>query len=487
MLLKTLVPTLSLAGAAFAASADDWRSRSIYQVIVDRFALEDGSNGACNPNDAVFCGGSWNGLKNKLDYIQGMGFSAIWISPVGRALDNTTAYGQGYHGYWPTSYTDLNSHFGNEDDLKSLSQAVHDRGMYLMVDVVVNHFASWGDSNVPFSSFSPLNAENMFHSKCYITDWSNQEMAEQCWMGDSNVPLPDVNTENDQVVGLLKDYVSNLVTKYSIDGLRLDAAKSIRKDFWPDFCGAAGVYCTGEAWFNGVEQLCPYQDYMDSVHNYVMQPYAVNAFKSASSDAISSLANVMNSLASSCKDATLLTSFMENHDNARMGAVTSDMARLKTFAAITVFSGGVPTVYYGQEQAFKGASDPNNREPLWTSGYATGSDKLYDYFNTLNTLRNFLVKDSSFASAQAQYTALSGSVLQIEKSGLRVLLANTGSGQDSSVTVGGWSANESLVDALGCTHVTADGSGNAHVTVKGGLPVALYPESKLSGLGLCSM
>ena len=77
MLLKTLVPTLSLAGAAFAASADDWRSRSIYQVIVDRFALEDGSNGACNPNDAVFCGGSWNGLKNKLDYIQGMGFSAV--------------------------------------------------------------------------------------------------------------------------------------------------------------------------------------------------------------------------------------------------------------------------------------------------------------------------------------------------------------------------------------------------------------------------
>ena len=85
-------------------------------------------------------------------------------------------------------------------------------------------------------------------------------------MGDSTVPLPDVNTENDEVVGKLNDYVKNLVSTYNIDGLRLDAAKSIRKDFWPGFCGSAGVYCTGEAWFNGVNELCPYQDYMVSFH-----------------------------------------------------------------------------------------------------------------------------------------------------------------------------------------------------------------------------
>ncbi|KAL1669729.1 glycoside hydrolase family 13 protein [Schizophyllum commune] len=483
MLVKSLLPTLSLAGAAIAASADEWRTRSIYQVIVDRFAKEDGSSGNCNLKE--FCGGSWKGLVNKLDYIQNMGFTAIWISPVGRSLDNNTAYGQGYHGYWPTSYTDLNPHFGNENDLKALSQAVHDRGMYLMVDVVVNHFASFGE-NIPWDTFSPLNGEQYFHQKCYITNWADQNMAEQCWMGDSTVPLPDVNTENDEVVGKLNDYVKNLVSTYNIDGLRLDAAKSIRKDFWPGFCGSAGVYCTGEAWFNGVNELCPYQDYMDSVHNYVMQPNAVSAFKS-SDGSISNLANTMNSLASTCKDATVLTNFMENHDNARMGSITSDMARLKTFAAMNVFSGGVPTVYYGQEQVFTGASDPNNREALWTSGYATGSDKLYSYFGQLNTLRNFLIQDGGFASAKAQYTALSNNVLQIEKSGLRVLLANTGSGSDSSVTVGGWGSGETVYDALGCQEFTADGNGNAQVTIKGGLPVALYPKSKLSGSGSCGL
>ena len=81
-------------------------------------------------------------------------------------------------GYWPTSYTDLNPHFGSEDDLKALSQAVHDRGMYLMVDVVVNHFASFGE-NIPWDTFSPLNGEQYFHQKCYITNWADQNMAEQ--------------------------------------------------------------------------------------------------------------------------------------------------------------------------------------------------------------------------------------------------------------------------------------------------------------------
>ena len=65
-------------------------------------------------------------------------------------------------------------------------------------------------------------------------------------MGDSTVPLPDVNTENDEVVGKLNDYVKNLVSTYNIDGLRLDAAKSIRKDFWPDFAKSAGVFTIGE-------------------------------------------------------------------------------------------------------------------------------------------------------------------------------------------------------------------------------------------------
>lgn len=72
--------SLAYASAALAATAADWRSRSVYQVMTDRFALSDGSTGkACNPNDQVYCGGTWQGIIKKLPYIQGMGFTAVGL------------------------------------------------------------------------------------------------------------------------------------------------------------------------------------------------------------------------------------------------------------------------------------------------------------------------------------------------------------------------------------------------------------------------
>lgn len=62
--------------AAHALTPAEWRSQSIYQVLTDRFALTDGSTGACSDlND--YCGGTWQGIINKLDYIQNMGFTAV--------------------------------------------------------------------------------------------------------------------------------------------------------------------------------------------------------------------------------------------------------------------------------------------------------------------------------------------------------------------------------------------------------------------------
>ena len=65
---------------ALALSPAGWRSQSIYQVLTDRFARADGSTtAACNTRDQVYCGGTWQGIINKLDYIQGMGFTAVSI------------------------------------------------------------------------------------------------------------------------------------------------------------------------------------------------------------------------------------------------------------------------------------------------------------------------------------------------------------------------------------------------------------------------
>ena len=99
MLASTLLSAVLLATTpVFAATADQWRTRSIYQLITDRFATPDGSSPTCNTGDRKYCGGTWKGIINKLDYIQNMGFDAIWISPVVENVQGKTAYGEAFHG-----------------------------------------------------------------------------------------------------------------------------------------------------------------------------------------------------------------------------------------------------------------------------------------------------------------------------------------------------------------------------------------------------
>ena len=68
------------------------------QLVVDRFAQTDGSSPKCDTEDRVYCGGTWQGVINKLDYIQNLGFDAIWISPVVTQINGTTPYGEAFHG-----------------------------------------------------------------------------------------------------------------------------------------------------------------------------------------------------------------------------------------------------------------------------------------------------------------------------------------------------------------------------------------------------
>lgn len=67
-----------------------------------------------------------------------MGFDAIWISP---PIDNLDP---GYHGYWARNWEEMNSHFGSKNDLKNMVQAAHQKGIWVMVDVVANHVAPIG-------------------------------------------------------------------------------------------------------------------------------------------------------------------------------------------------------------------------------------------------------------------------------------------------------------------------------------------------------
>src|SRR5688500_11473272 len=96
---------LAIISITLAGTPAEWKSRAIYQVLTDRFATTDGTTTPCS-NLNEYCGGTFQGLINNLDYIVGMGFDAIWISPIPL---NTPG---GYHGYWAQDWNSVNPNFG---------------------------------------------------------------------------------------------------------------------------------------------------------------------------------------------------------------------------------------------------------------------------------------------------------------------------------------------------------------------------------------
>ncbi|KAI0876868.1 alpha-amylase [Hypoxylon argillaceum] len=474
-----------------ALSTASWTTQSIYQVLTDRFARPDGSTAACSDLRS-YCGGTWQGLISKLDYIQGMGFTAIWISPVVKNIDVYTAYGYPYHGYWAQDIYSLNAHFGTAADLQALSAALHSRGMYLMVDVVVNHFAAnSAPQNVDYSQFNPFNSASYFHPYCPI-DFNNATSVVKCWLGDTVVPLPDVKTEDSGVRSTYNSWIANLVSTYGIDGLRMDTTLEVEKDFWPGFSSAAGVYLVGEI-FNGDPSIFPdWLNYISGTMNYPVYYWLTQAFQSTSGS-MTNLVNGLNTMKGQMKTLTL-GSFLENHDNPRFASLTSDIALDKNAIAFSMLMDGIPIVYQGQEQHFSGAADPNNREVLWTSGYATNND-LYPWITKLNQIRSYAIKaDSGYVGYQAWPTSPNAKTITLRKgnAGAQIvsIYSNIGaSGASYAVSLTsdytGFTANQALTEVMGCTTTTTDSSGTLSVT-QGPVTQVFFPTAKLNGSAICN-
>ncbi|KAG4433656.1 hypothetical protein IFR05_010859 [Cadophora sp. M221] len=477
-----------------ALSAAQWKSQSVYQVLTDRFARTDNSTTAtCNTGDGIYCGGSWRGIINKLDYIQNMGFTAIWISPIVKNLEGNSADGESYHGYWAQDIYSLNSHFGTETDLLDLSAALHDRGMYLMVDIVTNHMGYLGCGTcVDYSVFNPFNSKSYYHDFCLI-NYNDVNSIKTCWEGDNTVSLPDLRTEDLDVLGVWKTWIKDLVAKYSIDGLRLDSAQQVENAFLSPFETAAGVYVVGEVFNGDPNYVCPYQKDVSGVLNYPAYFWIRQAFESTSGS-ISNLVNGINTMKSTCADTTLLGSFMENHDVARFASVASDLSLAKNAIAFTILADGIPIIYEGQEQHYNGGDVPYNRDAIWYSGYSTTST-LYTWIASLNQTRNQAIyKDSTYLTYKAYpiYSDSSSIVMRKGFTGYQIIsvFTNLGAGGGSytlnlAASITGFTAGQVLVEIGACTAYTVDGGGNLAVQMAGGLPRIFYPKAQLVGSGIC--
>ncbi|KAI0201364.1 glycoside hydrolase family 13 protein [Astrocystis sublimbata] len=439
---------------ALAADADAWKSRNIYFALTDRISKGDDNTDACGDLGS-YCGGTFKGLESKLDYIAGMGFDAIWITPV---ITNSEG---GYHGYWAQDLYGINENHGTAEELKSLVSAAHDKGIYMMVDVVANHM---GMANIQDNAPEPMNKDSSYHDKCEV-NYDDQNSVEQCWVAD----LPDVNTENQEVIDFYQTWIKYLVSEYDFDGVRIDTVKHVSKDFWPGFSSAAGVYTIGEVFDGDVDFVAGYSGTMDGLLNYPIY-YPMNRFYQQQGSA-QEMADMHDIIGSKFPDPTTLGTFLDNHDNARWLSQKDDTTLLANCLAYVILSRGIPIVYYGTEQGYAGGNDPANREDLWRSGYNTDAD-LYKTISKLSAARkaagglagddqkHLYIADNAYAWSRAD-------------GDLIVLTTNGGSGSsgnhcfDSQKPNGSW--NNTMADGT----IESDGNGQLCIDIQDGQPVVL--------------
>ena len=353
-------------GLSAQKTKEEWKERAIYQLLTDRFARDDDLVPDCNLSQ--YCGGTHKGIIRKLDYIKGMGFDAIWISPVIENLEGS------YHGYHLTNLYKMNLHFGDENALKELVAACHAKDIWVMVDVVGNHVAPVG---FDFAKITPFNSAEHYHEACQITDWNNQPMVENCRLCD----LPDLKQENEWVTEKLVSWIKSLVEEYDLDGLRIDTIPEVPKWFWSKFTASAGVFQIGEVFNGNPHYVAGYQGPVASLFNYPLY-YTI---KDSFCGSMKNIENYWLNTRSIFPDPSVLGVFVENHDNPRFLNMCQDHKKFKNAAIFSLFFEGIPVFYYGGEQFYSGGADPNNREPLW-GNYNTQSE-MYVALAAANKVR----------------------------------------------------------------------------------------------------
>jgi len=299
---------IALAAMAAAAPAADYRARLpedevIYFLLPDRFENGDVSNdkgglkgdrlatGFDPASKGFFHGGDLNGLTKRLDYIQGMGATAVWLSPIFKNKPVQGPKGQesaGYHGYWVTDFTRVDPHLGTDADFKAFVDAAHARGMKVYMDIIANHTADVlypkeceGKSECPYRSvadypyqrrggvsgaainpgfdgrdFSKLTDPNYAYTVTVkpaekaikVPAWLNDPIyyhnrgdttfkGESSQMGDF-VGLDDLFTEHPRVVQGMIEIYGSWIDRFGVDGFRIDTAQHVNPEFWAQFAPA---------------------------------------------------------------------------------------------------------------------------------------------------------------------------------------------------------------------------------------------------------
>eukprot|EP01137_Pigoraptor_chileana_P026263 Opistho-2@96975 len=452
-----------IVGTVDAATAEQWRGRTIYQLLTDRFAQAQDPSSTCS-NLKDYCGGTFKGIEAQLDYIQGMGFDAIWISPI---PDQTAG---GYHGYFAHNLYAINSHFGTAQDLKDLVQACHARGMYVMLDVVANHMGYEPSTVGDFSSFVPFNSSSHYHSVCTIANWSNQTEVEYCRLSG----LPDLDQSSSYVASTLCAWINDTITTYGIDGIRIDTVPEVHATFWAQYAKAAAVFTMGEVDNGDPAYNAPYQGVLDATLDYPMYWSLRHALQEKGT--MAQIQQQLDAESKLFKDIGLLGLFLDNHDNPRFLNINGDTAALLNALAYVLTGTGIPIVYYGTEAGFNGGADPGCREALWPHYGDAQAGSIYAFLKTVNAFRH-AQGSALYAAPQVQRYA-DAQFYAFTRGTIFVAISNVGSSGNlqRTITYHPYAEGTVLVNILNAGDLVTVSGGSFAINIVNGIPKIYHPK-----------
>lgn len=403
----------------------------IYHIFVDRFNRADGvktkrkyrlhesfsespevvsADGKYYADD--FFGGNFNGIREKLDYLEELGVGIIYLSPIFKAYSN--------HRYDTGDYLKVDELLGTEDDFKRLLDAAHEKGMKIILDGVFNHS---GADSLYFNKFGTYDSLGAYQSKSspYYDWYYFKKFPDEyaCWWGCDNVP--DLNKSNKDYRALVfgKNGVVEKWQKLGADGWRLDVVDELPIDFVNLLIKKIksvnkDALVIGEVWEDASTkvsygELRPYLlgDQLDGTMNYPFMnaiiAYVRDGDEKFFKDTVQSILENYPKETVYC-----LMNSLGTHDTVRIINALSDVrahgwskthklgyklpdseyekAKKKLYlASVLQFTlPGIPSIFYGDEAGLQGFDDPINRRP-----YPWGSEdkEILAHYKKLGRIR----------------------------------------------------------------------------------------------------
>ncbi len=374
----------------------DFRAETLYFIIVDRFHDGNIHNLVGDPqlNDLAhqdwdkYWGGDLQGILDKMDYIQGMGISATWLTPLFEQIESLSENRAPIHGYWTRDFKRINARWVNDpsevrlferDDtiFDCLLAEMHRRGMKFVLDVVCNHSSPQSDRGKGRIYDDGRLVADFDHD---VANWYHHYGATQNWEDEwqiQNCELEGLATFNENNI-LYRRYIKDALKMWiakGVDALRVDTVKHMPLWFWQEITSdlksnRPDLFIFGE-WFGSHPDNATSVDFANRSGMSMLDfglCHAIRACLGQNDPRGFEGVQAIYDKDGNYRNATELVTFFENHDMPRLQSIGADNESLRLAVILLLCGRGTPCLYYGCEQYLhnetEGGQDPYNRPAM---------------------------------------------------------------------------------------------------------------------------